>query len=383
MRYTPFRMERWQSTWEHHVRFNLSESGVHPLTVDELLEVVGAEARETPDPGEVRLEYGQSNGSGALRERIAALHPDTGADNVLVTAGGAEANFVSLWSLLEPGRGVAALVPNYMQVPGLARSFGAEVHRIPLRDEEGWQPDPDEVRRAFEAGAACLVVTNPNNPTGAILSGERMDAVVAAARDHGAWILADEVYRGAELEGPETPTFVGRYERVLATGSLSKAYGLPGLRLGWVVGPAEAVEDLWGRTDYTTIAPATLSDVLTRRALEEEPRRRLLARTRRILTENLPVLEEWAAAREDRFRLYRPEAGAIAYLRYDLPVGSGALAERLRTDQDVLVVPGSHFEMEPYVRIGYGIPSGELRAALDRVGELVSAMAREGAGSRP
>lgn len=380
MRYTPFHMERWQSTWEHHVRFNLSESGVHPLAVDELLEVVRSEgegAEEEPLGG-TRLEYGQSNGSELLRDRIAALHPGATRDNVLVTAGGAEANFVSHWFLLEPGAPVAAVVPNYMQVPGLAKSFGDGVLTVPLREEEGWQPDPGEVRRAFEEGASALLVTNPNNPTGAVLSEDRMDAIVDAARQHGAWILADEVYRGAELDGRESPTFMGRYERVLATGSLSKAYGLPGLRLGWVVGPSDAIEDLWGRTDYTTIAPATLSDSLARQALAPGPRRRLLERTRGILRANLPVVEEWAARQGEAFHLHRPRAGAIAYLRYRLPLSSDELVERLRADHEVLLVPGSHFEMEGYVRIGYGIPAEELRQALERVEELVTGLTSSG-----
>lgn len=364
-------MERWQSTYEHHVRFNLSESGVHPLTVDELLELVGSEGdSDAAPPGRTRLEYGQSNGSEALRGRIAAFHPGMGRENVLVTAGGAEANFVSLWRLIEPGCRVAAVVPTYMQVPGLARSLGDGVHPIPLREAHGWQPDPAEVRKAFEAGASCLVVTNPNNPTGAILTEDRMEAIVEAARSHGAWILADEVYRGAELGDVETPTFAGRYERVLVTGSLSKAYGLPGLRLGWVVGPADAIQDLWGRTDYTTIAPATLSDTLARQALAHGPRKRLLARTREILHRNLAIVEEWAAGQQGRFHLHRPQAGAIAYLRYDMPVDSDELVERLRVEKDVLLVAGSHFEMDRFVRIGYGIPAPELEAALERVGAL-------------
>lgn len=376
MKYSPFHMERWQSTYEHQVRFNLSESGVHPLTANELLELVTADT-DAGDPtalGDIRLEYGQSNGSEVLRDRIAALHPGMARENVVVTSGGAEANFVCLWRLLEADAPVAAVVPNYMQVPGLARSFGAGIHPVPLREEEGWQPDPADARRAFQAGANCLVVTNPNNPTGAIVEEDRMDALVDAARDHGAWILADEVYRGAERDGQETPTFAGRYERVLVTGSLSKAYGLPGLRLGWVVGPASVVNDLWGRTDYTTIAPATLSDTLAAQALAPATRPRLLERTRNILNENLPIVEAWAAEQEGRFHVHRPAAGAIAYIRYDLPVGSMDLVERLRAQENVLLVAGEHFEMDGFVRVGFGIPGDELREALDRVGRLAEAL---------
>ncbi|RMH21947.1 MAG: aminotransferase class I/II-fold pyridoxal phosphate-dependent enzyme, partial [Gemmatimonadetes bacterium] len=366
MRYDPFVMERWQSTYEHRVRFNLSESGVHPLSVDELLALAGADADALL---RTRLGYGQSNGSDALRERIAALTPGAREANVLVTIGGAEANFAALWHLLEPGAPVAALLPNYMQVPGLAASLGAPVHGVPLVEDAGWQPDLDALDDALARGARFVLVTNPNNPTGAVLTPESMDGIVAAAERHGAWILADEVYRGAELDGEETPSFWGRSERVLVTNSLSKAYGLPGLRLGWVLGPEGLMEDLWGRTDYTTIAPASLSDALACLALEPATRARILERTRGILRENLQVLAGWIARQGGLFSYRPPDAGAICYVRYDAPVNSSELAERLRVEKSLLVVPGDHFGMDGYLRLGYGPPRAELEEALGRLEE--------------
>jgi aspartate/methionine/tyrosine aminotransferase len=198
-----------------------------------------------------------------------------------------------------------------------------------------------------------------------------MDRIVALAERTGAWILADEVYQGAERLTAgivaETPSFWGRGERVLVTNSLSKAYGLPGLRLGWVVGPPDAVDDLWGRTDYTTTAPATLSDHLATLALTPDTRARILARTRKIIAHNLGALTAWLEPRAALLRYRPPDAGAICYVRYDAPVGSNELAERLRVEQDVLVVPGDHFGMEPYLRLGFGLPEADLREALDRI----------------
>ncbi|HSR41390.1 MAG TPA: aminotransferase class I/II-fold pyridoxal phosphate-dependent enzyme, partial [Longimicrobiales bacterium] len=365
MEYAPFRMERWQSTYEHRVRYNLSESGVHPLTAAELSELSGREADLTG----VRLGYGQSNGSDELRARIAALYPGATDASVLVTVGGAEANFAAFWQLVEPGAPVAVMLPNYMQVPGLVENFGARALPFHLREEEGWQPDLGELEAALEAGATFVLVTNPNNPTGAVLTPESMEGIVDAAERHGAWILADEVYQGAEVAGKTTPSFWGRSERVLVTNSLSKAYGLPGLRLGWVVGPDDAVARLWGRTDYTTIAPATLSDALARIALEPGTRARILERTRGIVRRNLGVVAEWASRREGLVSYRPPDAGAICYLRYDAPVESGGFAETLRSEKDVLVVPGDHFGMDRYLRIGFGPPEEELREALSRIAE--------------
>ncbi|HEX9885107.1 MAG TPA: aminotransferase class I/II-fold pyridoxal phosphate-dependent enzyme [Longimicrobiales bacterium] len=365
MKLSPFRMERWQSTYENRVRYNLSESGVHPMSVSELLELAGEGAG--PDLGSLRLAYGQSNGSDELRDRIAALYPGATEANVLVTTGGAEANFACFWHLMEPGESAAVMLPNYMQVPGLLENFRARALPFHLREELGWEPDLDELEGALDAGARFVLVTNPNNPTGQALGSGAMDRIVELADAHGAWILADEVYQGAEVEDGETPSFWGRGERVLVSNSLSKAYGLPGLRLGWVVGPADLIAELWGRTDYTTICPATLSDHLAVVALEPATRQRIRARTKDIIHRNLGALRDWLDERSDLFRYQPPDAGAICYVRYDAAVGSAEFAERLRVDHGVLVVPGDHFGMDHFLRIGFGPPREDLMEALDRI----------------
>jgi aspartate/methionine/tyrosine aminotransferase len=371
VRYRPFLMERWQSTYEHRVRFNLSESGVHPLTLAELADLSGDVTL-----GDSRLGYGQSNGSDELRARIAALYPGATEANVLVTTGAAEANFACGWKLIEPGAAGAVMLPNYMQLPGLIESFGALALRFHLREESGWEPDLDALEMALAAGARFVLVTNPNNPTGRVLGGDTVRRIVELAERHGAWILADEVYQGAEMRGETTATFWGRAEHVLVTNSLSKAYGLPGLRVGWVVGPTEAIAELWGRTDYTTITPATLSDRLATAALEPATRTRIFARTRAIVRSNLDTVAAWVSERSDTLRCRLPDAGAICFVRYDQPIGSTQLAERLRVEKDVLVVPGDHFGMDRFIRIGFGLPREQLVEALGRIGEMLDDVAR-------
>ena len=365
MRYAPFQMERWQSTYEHRVRFNLSESGVHPLTVRELLELAASDL----NVGDVRLGYAQSNGSDELRALIAADYPGATDTSVLVTVGGAEANFASFWHLFESTRKAAVVVPTYGQVPGLVSSFGGDLKPVRLLEEEGWQPDLDALADALADGARFVLVTNPNNPTGAVLTTASMDGIVELTGRHDAWILADEVYQGAEVGESRTPSFWGRHDRVLVTNSLSKAYGLPGLRLGWIVGPEDHIAALWGRTDYSTICPASLSDALACVALEPTTRARIRERTHGIVRKNLALLEEWMQAQEGRFRYRPPDAGAICFAHYDAPVNSSEFAEKLRVEKDVLVVPGDHFGTDEFVRIGFGNPAGELLEALERVGE--------------
>lgn len=361
MEMAPFEMERWQSLHEHEVALNLSESGVHPFTLDELVELTGFE------PGSVRLGYTQTNGTALLRERIAALYPGAGPENVLVTVGGAEANFLALWSRLGPGERVAIVLPTYGQTPGLGPAFGAEVRPIRLEERLGWQPEPGAADEAIGLEASLVVVTNPNNPTGAVLGERAIAEIVEASGRSGAWILSDEVYAGAEAEGDRTPSLWGRHERVLVSGSLSKAYGLPGLRIGWLVGPSADIERLWGFKDYTTIAPPALSDALAAAALDPDVLPRIFERTRRIVRENRSIMEEWVASGEEALSWRPPDAGAIGFVRYEAEVGSSELAERLRVEDGVLLVPGDQFGMDGYVRIGFGIERQPLEEALGRV----------------
>ncbi|MGH7460197.1 MAG: aminotransferase class I/II-fold pyridoxal phosphate-dependent enzyme [Longimicrobiales bacterium] len=355
-----FDMERWQSTYENHVACNLSESGVHPVALNELLELGNARTLlGTP------LGYGQSNGTDELRAHIAALYPGAGSENVVVTNGSAEANFVALWHLVEPSDEVVVILPSYMQSVGLIDSLRGRVRAVWLREADGWQPAPDEIEAAVNERTRMIVVTNPNNPTGAVLRDRARTAIVQAADRVGAWILADEVYTGAEIDGPETTSFWQPDARVIATGSLSKAYGLPGLRIGWTVAPAELSERMWARKDYTTISPGQLTDRLACVALHADVRPQLLARTRSFIRNGLAVLEEWLH-QEGGFHYHRPAAGALLYARYELPVDSLQLAERLRREQSLLIVPGAHFEMANYLRFGFGLPPAELSAALHR-----------------
>ena len=369
MRYTPFRMERYQSTYEHRVRYNLSESGVHPLTVGELIQIAGVDVAVD----DIRLGYGQSNGSDALRELIADLYPGAMAASVLVTVGGAEANFTCFWHLFESEGKAAIILPTYGQVPGLLESFGSRLSPVQLLEQNGWQPDLEALEQALAEGARFVLVTNPNNPTGVSLTRESMDAIAELTERHGAWIMADEVYAGAETNvdtnAEATPSFWGCHDRVLITNSLSKAYGLPGLRLGWIVGPVDQIGELWGRTDYTTIAPANVSDALACVALEPNTRARIIERTRGIVRANLGLVKSWMAEQSGRFSYQSPDAGAICYARYDAAINSTEFAEKLRLEKDVLVVPGDHFGMDHYLRIGFGNPADELLEALDLVRE--------------
>lgn len=371
MRIEPFELERFQSEWEHRVRYNLSESGVRPLSVRQLVDDDALTALlDAP------LIYTQTNGTPGLRTTIATAYPGATADHVQVTNGGSEANFVVTWRLVEPGDEVVALVPAYLQIAGLVRAFGAVVREWPMRRgaDGRWRPDLDELDALVTPRTRAIVINTPNNPTGARLAAADLDRVAAAADRVGAWIVSDEIYRGAELDGVESPSMWGRSDRVIVTSGLSKAFGLPGLRVGWAVAPPEVAASLWAYHDYTSIAPGALSDRLATFALSPAVRSRLLARTQVILRENVPAVERWLRDAGLPFDWASPDAGAFVFARYDLPINSTALVTRLRDEESVLIVPGDQFGLDGYLRLGVGehvdyVLEGltRLRALLGRV----------------
>ena len=390
MRLETFALERFQSIWENRVAWNVSESGVQPLKVSEL---IGTPAVHDALLG-MELGYPQTNGTVELRETIAGMYAGSTPDHVQVTNGGSEANCIVLMRLVEPGDEIVFLTPNYMQVSGLARALGAAVRPWRLRETAAdraedtrateytertdqtklnWTVDLDELRQLVTPKTRAILLCNPNNPTGARLDDATLDEICRVASGVGAWVVDDEIYRGAEREADDTPTVWGRYERAIVTSGLSKAYGLPGLRIGWIVAPPGLIGDLWSIHDYTTIAPGGISDRLARVALEPVRRETLLARTRGIIRANYPLVRRWIERQEGLSHI-APEAGAIAWVRHTHPFRSSELTERLREERSVLLVPGDYFDMDGFFRIGFGSDPKHLESALSLIGEFLNSV---------
>lgn len=362
-----FEMERMQSMYERVVDYELSESGVHALKIEELLggEKAAKEFLQLP------LGYPHADGTPGLRAAVAATYKGAGVENIFVTNGSSEANFIAAWHLFEKGDEIALMTPNYAQMWGLAKTWGLKIKPLWLREELGWQFDPEDLKDVVTKKTKVIQVCNPNNPTGAIMGSKQRKALMDAARDSGAWLLSDEVYLGAERDAPLTESLWSDYERTLITNGLSKAYGLPGLRIGWLVGQPDVLARVKHHHDYLTLTPAAPSDRLATLALEPKKRKWIFDRTRAILQKNYPIVKEWMDAHGSLFSHVPPAAGAICYVKYNMKIDSIELAERLRKEKSVLIVPGGHFGMDGYMRIGTGPPKEYLHAGLDRVDELL------------
>jgi aspartate/methionine/tyrosine aminotransferase len=356
-------MERMQSTWENLVEMDLSESGIRPVTLRELAGM-GLDLDSILD---MPLGYSQSNGTVALRKELARGYPGASLDHIEVTNGTSEANYLLALALLRPGDEVAFEVPNYMQYGGVPESLGATVKPFRLRIDRDWEPDWEEFERAVTPKTRLVYLSHPNNPTGSVLTPEAMRRIVHRCEQAGAWLLADEVYLGAEIARERTPSFWGMSDRVIVTSGLSKAYGIPGVRIGWIVGPAAVVAECWSQHDYITIGPNKLSDAVARIAVRPENREKLYARTRAILQHNLPIMREWAAGFPGFLTFREPQAGALCLMRYQSPTPSFQLCERVRVNQSVLIVPGAHLGLEGYIRVWLGGKPEFLREGLRRI----------------
>jgi len=359
-----FEMERMQSTWENIVEMDMSESGVRPVTLRELMEM-GLDLEAMLN---MPLGYSQSNGTIPLREELAQIYPGATPDHIEVTNGTSEANYLLALSLLREGDEVALEAPNYMQFGGLPASLGAKVNRFRLRIDQDWEPDWEEFDRAVTERTRLLYLSNPNNPTGSVLSEDAMQRIVARCEATGTYLLADEVYLGAEIHGERTRSFWGMSDRVIVTSGLSKAYGIPGVRIGWIVGPKDLVAECWSQHDYITIGPNKLSDAVAQVAVQAANREKLYARTRAILQRNLPIVRAWAEG-FGRFLTFRePQAGALCLMRYHSATPSYELCERIRVKQSVLIVPGAHLGLEGFIRVWLGGKPEFLTEGLRRIG---------------
>lgn len=370
MKIRDFGVEIWMNAYETHCRYNLAETCVCSLSVGELLELSGQGEAVMEELAATRLTYGDIEGSPRLRRAIAGLYRHQAPEDITITNGAIGANSLTMLALVEPGDRVISVLPTYQQHYSIPESIGARVDILRLREENGWLPDLDELRGLVKAagGRVKLInINNPNNPTGSVMEEPMLREIAGIAREAGAWLLCDEVYRGLCHQGdPYTASVADLYEKGISTGSMSKVYSLAGLRLGWIAGPRELTERLERQRDYHIISVGRLDDLLASVALES--REAISARNLGICREGGRLLAEFVAG-EPHISYVKPKGGTTAFLRYDLPMESAELCRRLQKETGVMLLPGSALDMEGYLRIGYCNDPEITEAGLARFGE--------------
>jgi len=370
MHIEPFAVEIWMNAWETKCELNLAETCVASLTIAQLLDLTGRNDRDLSDLLDLKMTYGDIRGSERLLGAVSALYDNQLPDNIIITHGTIGANMLVHKALVGTGDRVVAVVPTYQQHYSIPESLGADIHRLKLREENGFLPDLDALRALVTPGTRLIAINNPNNPTGSLMDRAMLEEIARIARDAGAYILCDEVYRGIDQVGSgTTASMADIYEKGISTCGMSKAYSLAGLRLGWIAGPQEVIEDVSIHRDYDTISVGMIDDHFAAMALEN--RDRILERSKAITRENLAVLEQWVAG-EPRISWVKPRSGTTTLLRYDLPLTSDEFCIRLVRETGVLFTPGSAFDMEGYVRIGFANTPAVLKQGLERVSDFIS-----------
>jgi aspartate/methionine/tyrosine aminotransferase len=366
----PFFVEQWMNAHETTATWNIAETCVHSLTLEQLLELSGDADAVLRRLRETWLGYGDIVGSPRLRAAIAALYGERiTPDNVLTANGAIGANFLALYALVEPGTTVVSVQPTYQQLYSVPESLGADVHVVRLREQDRYLPDVEAIRAAADDRTSLIILNNPNNPTGALIDEPLLREIVDVAREHDAWLFCDEVYRRLEHEpGSTAPSVADLYEKGVSSGSMSKSYSLAGLRTGWVAGPAEVVQRCLDVRDYTTISAGVLDDALAAVALEHIDA--VLERSLAIVRGNLAIVDEWIA-REPRLRYVRPRAGTIALVHYDADMPSVDFCQGLFDFNGAFVMPGAAFGEERAFRLGYASSHEVLTGGLAAVSDYL------------
>lgn len=375
MKIREFGVERWMDLYENDCVYNLAETCVESLTVEQLLDMAGKKESVLSELLPMKLTYGAIEGSAHLKANVAALYEKQRNENVLITHGAIGANSLVYETLVEPGDHVIAVLPTYQQHHSIPECYGAEVDFLTLREENGFLPDLEQLKAFIKPATKLIAINNPNNPSGALMDDEFLKKMVEIARSCGAYILSDEVYRGLNQQGSGfTASIADLYEKGISTGSMSKAYSLAGLRLGWIVSDSQLIKSFVTHRDYNTISVGMLDDYFAAMALDNIDK--LLERNQRITRGNLQILDEWVI-NEPSISYVKPKSGTTALLKYDFDMTSWDFCVKLLEATGVMLSPGSVLDMEGYLRIGYANNPKVLQAGLAKMTEFLAQLRNE------
>ena len=363
MKIEPFLVERFMSAYEHQAELNLAETCVDPFSLHEFLAFVGREDFLKDLEG-IKMTYGFVEGSPELREGISDLYESVEPENVLATGGAIGANFLVFYSLVEPGDKIISVFPAYQQLYSVPKSLGAKVELLNLDEENKWLLDLDRLAELVDDKTKLIVVNNPHNPTGSLITSSDLKKVCDIAEEVDAFLLCDETYRGLYINpGDFVPSAVDLSDKAIVTGSFSKAFSLAGLRLGWVAANSQVIKECKAHRDYTTISNSVIDDALGTLAITHADQ--IYERSLNIVRRNHRVLSNWIDD-EPLIEWVPSRAGSIALVRHKLKMASEEICLRLIEDGRTLLIPGSCFGMESHLRIGYGCKTETLEKGLQR-----------------
>jgi aspartate/methionine/tyrosine aminotransferase len=379
MKIETFALERWMTTYETRVKYDIAESGILPLKINDLLSFEEPDERQQVLSRllDLPLGYGEARGTLELRQCLADTYDNCEPDNILVTTGAIEANFLLFNVLLQAGDHVVAPYPAYQQLYSVPRAIGCDVSLWKVGPETGFRYDLDDLERMVTPKTRLIVVNTPHNPTGAMLSDAECNRVYALAESVGARVMCDEAYRWLTIPGGDklAPPMFNSGRSGISVGTVSKPFGLPGLRIGWIAGPREIVAECWAMRDYVSLSPGKLNDALAILAIKH--RDKIIERNNQIISTNLAAAGAWIARHSAILSWRPPRAGLLALLNYKLDIESMKLANKLAEDYSVMLAPGSAFGYEHHLRIGIGQDPSVFAAGLAQASACFAELASQ------
>ena len=375
MKIKPFAVEEWMNAWEVGAKYNIAETCVDSISMNELFELTGEDKTEFLNRlCARRLSYGDIEGLPEFRKGVCDLYKTLNIENIVPTHGASGANHHVFYSLISPGDRVVSIMPTYQQLYSIPESYGADVQILHLSKENNYLPDLEKLRRLVTPETKMICINNPNNPTGALMSEQLLWEIVEIARSADAWILCDEVYRHLSQEDGWCPSIVDLYEKGISVSSMSKVFSLAGLRLGWIAThDMSVVKSCLSHRDYNLVSCGVFDEMLAAAALKH--RDKLLERSRKIVRENLQILDNWVSS-EPHVSYVKPKAGTTALVYYDLDIPSCEFCEEMYKKTGAFVTPGDCFEVPHSMRIGYAYGKQDLIDGLKAISEYIAMKTR-------
>lgn len=375
MKIKPFAVEEWMNAWEVGAKYNIAETCVDSISMNELFELTGEDKTEFLNRlCARRLSYGDIEGLPEFRKGVCGLYKTLNIENIVPTHGASGANHHVFYSLISPGDRVVSIMPTYQQLYSIPESYGADVQILHLSKENNYLPDLEKLRRLVTPKTKMICINNPNNPTGALMSEQMLREIVEIARSADAWILCDEVYRHLSQEDGWCPSIVDLYEKGISVSSMSKVFSLAGLRLGWIAThDMSVVKSCLSHRDYNLVSCGVFDEMLAAAALKHSDK--LLERSRKIVRENLQILDDWVSS-EPHVSYVKPQAGTTALVYYDLDISSYEFCEEMYKKTGAFVTPGDCFEVPHSMRIGYAYGKQDLIDGLKAISEYIAMKTR-------
>lgn len=367
----PFAVEEWMNAWETGAQYNIAETCVDSVSVDELFALTGENKNAfLSDFCARRLTYGDIEGAPTFKEGVSKLYRTIRPEHIVPTHGATGANHHVFYSLLSPGDQVVSIMPTYQQLYSIPESYQADVRILHLQQKDGYLPDMEELRSLVTSKTKMICVNNPNNPTGALIDTNMMKQIVDIADHAGSWVLCDEAYRHLTQEDIWCESIADLYDKGISVSSMSKVFSLAGLRLGWIATRDEAVvKACLSHRDYNLISCGIFDEALAAVALRHSDA--LLDRNCRIVRENLALLDAWVQS-EPHVHYIKPQAGTTALVYYDLDVPSYQFCEEMYHKTGAFVTPGDCFEEPNSFRIGYACDKQDLTQGLRAISNYIA-----------